>query len=139
PGLGVRVLPPPAGRHTLRGAVTPARMAREVSETNWTKLAVIGHAETLQPDPFGLAEAAGILCRDGFDVFPYTTEDLVLCERLVDAGCRVLMPWASPIGTGLGINNRYGLRSLRARFPDVALVVDAGLGVPSPAAAAAEL
>ncbi|MFA7504832.1 MAG: thiazole synthase [Burkholderiaceae bacterium] len=137
-GLGIRILPNTAGCYTAKEAITTARMAREVFDTSWIKLEVIGHAETLQPDPFGLVEAAGILCRDGFDVFPYTTEDLVLAERLVDAGCRVLMPWASPIGTGLGINNRYGLRSLRARFPDVALVVDAGLGVPSHAAEAME-
>jgi thiazole synthase len=72
-------------------------------------------------------------------VFPYCTEDLVLCERLVEAGCRVLMPWGAPIGTGLGLNNIYGLRSLRAHFPDLPLVIDAGLGLPSQAAHAMEL
>src|SRR5690606_13721750 len=137
-GLGVRVLPNTAGCHTVKEAVTTAHMAREVFETDWIKLEVIGHAETLQPDPFGLVEAARVLCLEGFEVFPYTTEDLVLAERLVDAGCRVLMPWASPIGSGLGLNNRYGLRSPTARFPEVALVVDAGLGVPSHAAEAME-
>jgi thiazole synthase len=72
-------------------------------------------------------------------VFPYTTEDLVAAERLLEAGCRVLMPWGAPIGSGLGLNNLYGLRSLRAHFPDVPLVVDAGIGLPSHAAAAMEL
>lgn len=137
--LGVRVLPNTAGCHSAREAVTTARMARELFETDWIKLEVIGHADTLQPDPFGLLEAAETLCTEGFKVFPYTTEDQVLARRLVEAGCRVLMPWGAPIGSGLGLNNRYGLRTLRAAFPDIALVVDAGLGLPSHAAAAMEL
>ena len=137
--LGVAVLPNTAGCHSVREAVTTAQMARELFETNWIKLEVIGHADTLQPDPFGLVEAAQQLTDDGFEVFPYCTEDLVLCEKLVEAGCRVLMPWGAPIGTGLGLNNVYGLRSLRAHFPDIPLVVDAGLGLPSQAAHAIEL
>ena len=68
-------------------------------------------------------------------MFPYTTEDLVVAERLVDAGCNVLMPWGAPIGSARGLNNVYGLRALRAHFPDIPLVVDAGIGVPSHAAA----
>ncbi len=138
-GLGVSVLPNTAGCHSVREAVTTAQMARELFDTNWIKLEVIGHADTLQPDPFGLVEAARILTEDGFKVFPYCTEDLVLCDRLVEVGCRVLMPWGAPIGTGLGLNNIYGLRSLRAHCPDIPLVVDAGLGLPSQAAHAIEL
>lgn len=137
--LGVRVLPNTAGCHSAREAITTACMAREIFETDWIKLEVIGHADTLQPDPFALLEAAEALVAKGFKVFPYTTEDQVLAQRLVDAGCRVLMPWGAPIGSGLGLNNRYGLRVLRQAFPDVALVVDAGLGLPSHAAAAMEL
>ncbi|WP_341367933.1 thiazole synthase [Yoonia sp. BS5-3] len=137
--LGVAILPNTAGCHTVREAVTTAQMARELFDTNWIKLEVIGHADTLQPDPFGLVEAAAQLTADGFEVFPYCTEDLVLCERLVEVGCEVLMPWGAPIGTGLGLNNVYGLRSLRAHFPDLPLVVDAGLGLPSQAAHAIEL
>ncbi|MBM3604481.1 MAG: thiazole synthase [Alphaproteobacteria bacterium] len=137
--LGVRVLPNTAGCHSAREAVTTARMAREMFETNWIKLEVIGHADTLQPDPFGLLEAAEILTREGFEVFPYTTEDQVLAQRLLDAGCRVLMPWGAPIGSGLGLNNRYGLRMLRAAFPEVPMVIDAGLGLPSHAAEAMEM
>ena len=137
--LGVAVLPNTAGCHSVREAVTTAQMARELFDTSWIKLEVIGHADTLQPDPFGLVEAARQLADDGFEVFPYCTEDLVLCERLVEAGCRTLMPLGAPIGTGLGLNNLYGLRSLRAHFPDVPLVVDAGLGLPSHAAQAIEL
>lgn len=137
--LGVRVLPNTAGCHSAREAVTTARMAREVFETNWIKLEVIGHADTLQPDPFGLLEAAETLAAEGFEVFPYTTEDQVLAQRLLDAGCKVLMPWGAPIGSGRGLNNPYGLRTLRAAFPQVPMVIDAGLGLPSQAAAAIEM
>lgn len=137
--LGVRILPNTAGCHTVKEAVTTARMAREVFGTLWIKLEVIGHAETLQPDPFALVEAARILTAEGFQVFPYTTEDLIVAERLLEAGCEVLMPWGAPIGTGLGLVNPYGLRTMRARFPDVPLVIDAGLGLPSQAAAAMEM
>ena len=137
--LGVRVLPNTAGCHTVREAVTTAHMAREVFGTDWIKLEVIGNADTLQPDPFGLLDAARILTGDGFRVFPYMTDDLVLADRLLTVGCEVLMPWGAPIGTGLGLLNRYALRSLRAHFPDVPMVIDAGLGLPSQAAAAMEM
>ncbi len=137
--LGVRILPNTAGCHSVKEAVTTAQMAREVFETNWIKLEVIGHADTLQPDVFALVVAAEELSRDGFNVFPYCTEDLSVAQRLVDAGCEVLMPWGAPIGSGLGLNNVYGLRSLRAHFPSIPLVVDAGLGVPSHAGQAMEM
>ena len=137
--LGVRVLPNTAGCHSVKEAVTTAHMGREVFGTTWIKLEVIGEDETLQPDVFGLVEAARILCKEGFEVFPYTTEDLIVAERLLEAGCRVLMPWGSPIGSGRGLNNLFGLRALRARFPEVPVVLDAGIGVPSHAAQALEL
>jgi thiazole synthase len=137
--LGVRVLPNTAGCHSVKEAVTTAHMAREVFGTAWIKLEVIGEDDTLQPDVFGLAEAAAILSAEGFEVFPYTTEDLVVAERLLGAGCRVLMPWGSPIGSGRGLNNLFGLKALRAHFPGVPLIVDAGIGVPSHAAQALEL
>ena len=137
--LGVRVLPNTAGCYSVKEAVTTAHMAREVFATNWIKLEVIGEADTLQPDVFGLLEAARILAGEGFEVFPYMTEDLVLAEKLIAAGCKVLMPWGAPIGSGKGLNNVFGLRALRAHFPDVPLIVDAGIGLPSHAAAAMEL
>jgi thiazole synthase len=137
--LGVKVLPNTAGCHTVKEAVTTAHMAREVFDTPWIKLEVIGHTDTLQPDVFALVEAARILTEDGFQVFPYCTEDLIVAERLIGAGCEVLMPWGAPIGTGLGLSNPYGLRTIRARFPEVAMVVDAGIGLPSHAAAAMEM
>ncbi len=137
--LGVRVLPNTAGCHSVKEAVTTAQMAREVFGTSWIKLEVIGEDDTLQPDVFGLVEAARALAAEGFQVFPYTTEDLVVAERLLAAGCKVLMPWGAPIGSGRGLNNLFGLKALRAHFPDVPLVVDAGIGVPSHAAQAMEL
>jgi thiazole synthase len=137
--LGVRVLPNTAGCHTVKEAVTTAHMAREVFGTTWIKLEVIGEDDTLQPDVFALSEAAAVLSGEGFEVFPYTTEDLVVAERLLAAGCRVLMPWGAPIGSGRGLNNLFGLTALRAHFPEVPLIIDAGLGVPSHAARALEL
>jgi thiazole synthase len=137
--LGARVLPNTAGCRTAKEAIATAQMAREVFGTNWIKLEVIGEEDTLQPDVFGLVEAARVLCDEDFRVFPYMTEDLVVAERLLDAGCRVLMPWAAPIGSGRGVNNAFGLRALRAHFPGVPLIVDAGLGAPSHAAAVMEL
>jgi len=137
--LGVRVLPNTAGCHTVKEAVTTAQMAREVFQTDWIKLEVIGESDTLHPDVFALVEAATTLTREGFKVFPYTTEDLGVAERLLAAGCEVLMPWGAPIGSGRGLSNLYGLRTLRAHFPEVPLVIDAGIGVPSHATAAIEL
>jgi len=137
--LGVSVLPNTAGCHTAREAITTAKMARDVFGTNWIKLEVIGDHDTLQPDPFGLVEAARILCDEGFEVFHYMNDDLMVAEKLIEAGCKVLMPWGAPIGSGRGLNNPYALKTMRAHFPDIPLVVDAGIGVPSHAATAMEL
>ena len=137
--LNVTVLPNTAGCHTVQEAVTTAQLARELFGTPWVKLEVIGDDETLQPDPIGLVEAAGILIKDGFEVFPYCTEDLTVALRLREIGCQVIMPWAAPIGSARGITNRDALKLMRARLPDVMLVVDAGLGAPSHAAEALEL
>lgn len=137
--LNLRLLPNTAGCHSAQAAITTAHMAREVFNTSWIKLEVIGDEYSLQPDPFGLVQAAEQLIRDGFEVFPYCTDDLVLCQRLIDIGCRILMPWGAPIGTGRGLMNPYALRTLRARFPDTTLIIDAGLGAPSHAAQALEL
>ena len=135
----LRFLPNTAGCRTAREAVTLAQMAREVFGTNWIKLEVVGDEYTLQPDPFELVTAAEILTKDGFEVFPYCTDDLVSCQRLLDVGCRILMPWGSPIGSGQGLINPYALRTLRARLPEATLVVDAGIGSPSDASQAMEL
>jgi thiazole synthase len=137
--LATPLLPNTAGCHSVMEAVTTAELAREMFRTSWIKLEVIGSKRWLEPDGVGLVEAATILVAEGFEVFPYTTEDLAVADRLVEAGCRVLMPWGAPIGSARGLNNVYGLRALRAHFAEIPLVVDAGLGVPSHAAAAMEL
>ncbi len=137
--LGLHMLPNTAGCRTPKEALTTARMARELFGTDWLKLEVIANDDTLQPDLFGLVEAATILVKEGFKVFPYTTEDLGAAERLLAAGCEVLMPWGAPIGTGRGLANPYALRTMRNYFPGVPLVVDAGLGAPSHAAQAMEM
>ena len=109
--LDVTVLPNTAGCRSVREAVTTAKLARELFGTPWIKLEVIADNDTLQPDVVGLVEAAAILIKDGFEVFPYCTEDLGVAMRLVDAGCRVVMPWAAPIGSAKGITNRDALEA----------------------------
>ena len=137
--MGRHILPNTAGCHSVQEAITLAHMAREIFNTAWIKLEVVGDDYTLQPDPFGTVEAATILARDGFKVFAYTTDDLVVAQRLRDAGCAAIMPWAAPIGTGRGPVNPSALATLRQRLPDAVLVVDAGLGKPSHAAQVMEL
>ena len=106
-----------------QGLVKPPR-------SPWLKLELIGDDYSLQPDTLNLVEVARRLIDDGFKVLPYCTEDLVLCQRLVDVGCQAVMPWAAPIGTGKGPVNPYAMRLLRERLK-VPLIVDAGLGLPS--------
>ncbi len=137
--LDVYVLPNTAGCKTVKEAVTTAQMARELFETDWIKLEVIANDDTLQPEVFGLVEAARILNDDGFKVFPYMTEDLCVAEKLVGAGCEVLMPWGAPIGSGQGLANPMAMKTMRAYFPGIPLVVDAGIGAPSHAAYAMEM
>nr|WP_288119752.1 thiazole synthase [Thiomonas sp.] len=137
--LGCHLLPNTAGCHTAEQAVNLALMARELFGTSWIKLEVVGDDYTLQPDPFGTLEASARLVREGFAVFAYTTDDLVLARRLHDAGVAAVMPWAAPIGSGRGPQNLHALRTLRERLPDAVLVVDAGLGKPSHAAQVMEL
>lgn len=137
--LNCELLPNTAGCHNVKEAITLAQMSREIFETNWLKLEVIGDDYNLQPDPIGTLEAAEKLIALGFEVFPYCTDDLVLCQRLRDVGCQVLMPWGAPIGTGRGLMNPYALQTIRERIPDIPLIVDAGIGKPSHAVQAMEL
>ena len=137
--LDCALLPNTAGCHSVKEAVTLAQMSREIFETNWIKLEVVGDEYNLQPDPFGTLQAAEQLTKLGFDVFPYCTDDLVLCQRLRDVGCQVLMPWGAPIGTGRGLANPYALQTIRERLPEIPLIVDAGIGKPSHAVQAMEL
>ena len=137
--LGCRVLPNTAGCHTAQHAITMAKMAREIFQTSWIKVEVYGDRYNLQPDPFALLETCSELIKDGFQVLPYCTDDLVLCQRLVDVGCEVVMPWASPIGSGQGLLNPFALQTLRQRLPHTTLIVDAGIRTPADAVQAMEL
>lgn len=136
---GCTLLPNTAGCKSAKEAINLAEMSREIFNTPWVKLEVIGDDYNLQPCPFGLVEAAEELTKRGFKVLPYCTDDLVLCQKLLDVGCEVLMPWGAPIGTGQGLLNRYALRTLRERITHVPLIVDAGLGAPSQACEAMEM
>lgn len=136
---GRRFLPNTAGCHRAREAVLTAQVARQLFETNWIKLEVTGDDYNLQPDPYETLEATVALVKEGFEVFAYCTDDLVVCQRLADAGCRILMPWGSPIGTGRGLLNPYALRTIRERLPELTLLVDAGIGAPSDAVAAMQM
>jgi thiazole synthase len=137
--LGINILPNTAGSHSAKEAIATARIAREVFETNWVKLEVIGDQYNLQPDPFETVKAAEVLIKEGFEVFPYTTDDLVVSKRLVDVGCEILMPWGSMIGSGKGLMNPDNLKAIRKQFPKLQLVIDAGIGKPSHATQAMEL
>jgi len=137
--LNISVLPNTAGCHSAKEAITTAQMAREVFGTNWIKLEVIGDQYNLQPDPFETVKAAEVLIKEGFEVFPYTTDDLVVAKRLVDVGCKILMPWGSMIGSGKGLMNPSNLRAIRETFPELKLIIDAGIGKPSHATQAMEL
>ncbi|MCZ2203835.1 thiazole synthase [Bartonella sp. A05] len=137
--LDLTVLPNTAGCYTVKEAVTTAQLARDLFKTSWIKLEVIGNPDTLQPNVFCLIEAAKILNDEGFQIFAYTTDDLIVAEKLFEVGCRVIMPWCAPIGSAKGPRDTDGLRSIRAYLPDLTLVIDAGIGRPSHAAIAMEL
>lgn len=133
------LLPNTAGCKSAKEAVTLAKMSREIFNTDWIKLEVIGDDYNLQPDPIELLKATEQLINDGFKVLPYCTDDLVMCQRLSDLGCEVIMPWASPIGTGKGLMNPYNLETIRLRLPNTTLILDAGIGKPSDACLAMEM
>lgn len=137
--LPCQLLPNTAGCYSAKEAITTAQMARELFNTNWIKLEVIGDDYTLQPNVFELVKAADTLVKEGFEVFPYCTDDLIACQQLVDCGCNILMPWAAPIGSGRGPQNPYALELLRERFHEQTLIVDAGIGKPSHATQVMEM
>ena len=133
------VLPNTAACYSADEAVRTARLAREVGLSNWVKLEVIGDPDTLFPDNEGLLEATRVLVKEGFVVLPYTNDDLITARKLIDAGAAAVMPLAAPIGSGMGVQNPANLRILREKITDAPLIVDAGVGTASDAAAAMEL
>ncbi len=135
---GFFFLPNTAGCYTAEEAILTAKLAREALQTNWIKLEVIGDSYSLYPDGEELLKAARILVKDGFVVLPYCNDDPILCKKLEEAGCSVVMPLGAPIGSGQGIRNPFNLELIRknARVP---VIVDAGVGTASHVAIAMEL
>ncbi|MFM9906747.1 MAG: thiazole synthase [Nitrospiraceae bacterium] len=132
------ILPNTAGCYNVEDALRYARLARAAGVSDLIKLEVLGDARTLFPDTAGLIEAARILVKEGFIVLPYTNDDPIVAQKLVDVGCPAVMPLAAPIGSGLGIRNPYNLKIIMEMIK-VPIIVDAGVGTASDAAFAMEL
>jgi thiazole synthase len=133
------ILPNTAGCYTADDAIRTARLGREVGLSDWVKVEVIGDQQTLFPDVQATIEATRILVKEGFTVLPYTSDDIVVAKRLIDAGASAVMPLGAPIGSGMGIQNQPNIRILREIITEVPLIVDAGVGTASDAAIAMEL
>ena len=133
------LLPNTAGCYTADEAIRAARLGREVGLSDWVKVEVIGDQKTLYPDVIGTIEATRVLVKEGFTVLPYTTDDVVVAQKLLDAGASAIMPLGAPIGSGMGIQNRANITILREMITSVPLIVDAGVGTASDAAIAMEL
>src|SRR6185436_441603 len=133
-----KILPNTAGCFTADEAIRTLRLARELGIAELVKLEVIGDSKTLYPDNEQTLEAAKVLVKEGFTVLPYCMDDPIVCKKLEDMGCAAVMPLAAPIGSGLGIRNPYNLMIIREQTK-VPLIVDAGVGTASDAAAAMEL
>jgi len=133
------LLPNTAGCYDVDSAVRTCRLAREMLDDHrLVKLEVLGDQKTLYPNITETLKAAEILCREGFEVMVYTTDDPLMAKRLEEIGCVAIMPLAAPIGSGLGIQNRYTLREIVETI-SVPVIVDAGVGTASDASIAMEL
>jgi len=133
------LLPNTAGCYTADEAIRAARLGREVGISDWVKIEVIGDQRTLYPDVAATVEATKVLVKEGFTVLPYTSDDIVIAKRLIDAGAAAIMPLGAPIGSGMGIQNVATIRILREMITEVPLIVDAGVGTASDATVAMEL
>jgi thiazole synthase len=133
------LLPNTAGCYTAEEAIRTARLGREVGISDWVKIEVIGDLKTLYPDVQATIEATRVLVKEGFTVLPYTSDDVVVAKRLLDAGASAIMPLGAPIGSGMGIQNSANIQILREMITDVPLILDAGVGTASDAAIAMEL
>ncbi|MBK1734205.1 thiazole synthase [Halorhodospira abdelmalekii] len=133
------ILPNTAGCYTVKDAVRTCRLARELLDGhNLVKLEVLGDERTLYPDVPATLEAAATLVAEGFEVMAYTSDDPIAARRLEEIGCVAVMPLAAPIGSGLGIQNRYNLLEIVEQL-SVPVLVDAGVGTASDVAVAMEL
>lgn len=131
-------LPNTAGCFTKKEAILTAELARESLKTDWLKLELISDEEMLLPDPIELFDACKELVKRKFKIFAYCSDDPILCKRLEDLGCLIVMPLISPIGSGLGIRNQHNLEIIRNICKGL-VFVDAGVGKPSDAAKIMEL
>ncbi len=135
----VKFLPNSAGCVTADEAITLFRLTREATGIDLIKLEVIGDtAKTLYPDVVETIKACEVLSKDGFTIMAYTKDDPIIAKRLEDAGAHAVMPLASPIGSGLGIQNRFNIHFIREAV-QVPVIVDAGIGCASDASVAMEL
>jgi thiazole synthase len=134
----VLLLPNTSGAETAEEAVRMAHLARAGGLPDWVKLEVIPDPRYLLPDPVETLRAAATLVEDGFTVLPYMLPDPVLARKLAEVGCATVMPLAAPIGSGWGLKLRETIE-IMVEERTVPVVVDAGLGAPSHAAAALEL
>jgi thiazole synthase len=133
-----KLLPNTAGAYTAEDAIRISRLARAAGIGNVVKLEVIGDPKTLMPDTAALLEATKVLVKEGFIVMPYTNDDPVMAKKLEDAGAACVMPLASPIGSGRGIQNRLHLQFILEAV-SCPVIVDAGVGTASDAAVCMEL
>jgi thiazole synthase len=135
----VKFLPNSAGCTTAEEAITLFRLTREATGIDLIKLEVIGDtAKTLYPDVIETIKACEVLAKDGFTIMAYTNDDPIVAKRLEEAGAHAVMPLAAPIGSGLGIQNRFNVVFIKEAV-SVPVIVDAGIGCASDAAAAMEL
>ena len=132
------LLPNTAGCYSADEAIRAARLGREVGLSEWVKIEVIGDERTLYPDVQATIEATKVLVREGFTVLPYTSDDVVVAKRLLDAGAAAIMPLGAPIGSGRGIQNVLNL-GLIIEQTKVPVLVDAGVGTASDAVLAMEM
>ena len=135
---GVNLLPNTSGARDAKEAVLAAQLGREIFETNWLKLEIHPDPRYLLPDPNETLAAAEELAKLGFVVLPYVQADPVLCKKLEDAGAACVMPLGSPIGSNKGLQTRDMLEII-IRESRIPVVIDAGIGAPSHAAAAMEM
>jgi thiazole synthase len=139
PPSRITYLPNTAGCYTADDAVRTCRLARELLDGHdLVKLEVLGDQKTLYPDVTATLQAAETLVKDGFKVMVYTSDDPIIAKRLEEIGCVAVMPLAAPIGSGLGIQNRYNILEI-VQNAKVPILVDAGVGTASDAAVAMEM
>lgn len=136
--MGVQLLPNTSGARNAKEAIFAAHLAREALGTNWLKLEIHPDPRYLMPDPIETFKAAEVLCKEGFIVLPYCGADPLLCKRLEEAGCAAVMPLGAAIGSNQGLSTRSMLEIIIEQA-NVPVIVDAGIGAPSHAAAALEM